>query len=85
MMKDCTIEGQYIDENGSAELTAKELLDQKCEDILGQITNDSMSRSQKIQACWNYVVNNVYYYGWYPGSGLLAGLWPGKLCPPSAP
>ena len=29
MMKDCTIEGQYIDENGSAELTTKELLDQK--------------------------------------------------------
>ena len=71
MMKDCTIEGQYIDENGSAELTAKELLDQKCEDILGQITNDSMSRSQKIQACWNYVVNGGFgymtwrNYGWY--------------------
>lgn len=71
MMKDCTIEGQYIDENGSAELTTKELLDQKCEDILGQITSDSMNRTQKIQACWNYVVNGGFgymiwrNYGWY--------------------
>lgn len=36
--------------------------------ILSRITNDSMTSYQKLNACWNYVVNNVYYYGWYPGT-----------------
>ena len=36
--------------------------------ILSRITNNSMTSYQKLNACWNYVVNNVYYYGWYPGT-----------------
>ena len=75
MIKNRTIEGTTISANGEAPLSRSELLELKCQEILSQITNDSMSRSDKIQACYNYMVshsnfsymtwrNYSYYDGW---------------------
>lgn len=75
MIKNRTINGTTISANGEAPLSRSELLELKCQEILSQITNDSMSRSDKIQACYNYMVshsnfsymtwrNYSYYDGW---------------------
>lgn len=75
MIKNRTIDGTTISANGEAPLSRSELLELKCQEILSQITNDSMSRSDKIQACYNYMVshsnfsymtwrNYSYYDGW---------------------
>ena len=66
MLKNRTIDGAKINFKGEAPLNKSELLEIECQEIIGQITNDSMSRSDKIRACYNYMVShsNFSYMTW---------------------
>lgn len=66
MLKNRTIDGTKINFKGEAPLNKSELLELKCQEIVGQITNDSMSRSDKIRSCYNYMVShsNFSYMTW---------------------
>ncbi len=49
--------------NGKAKRNYDALLKMKVMSIVSRITNSNMSQSQKLRACWNYVVNNFSYGG----------------------
>lgn len=53
--------------NGKAKQNTDALLKMKTMDIVSRITNSSMTKSQKLRACWNYVVGgNIRYWSVYP-------------------
>ncbi len=55
---------------GAAENSTSAKLKIKTMSIVASITNGSMSRSQKLRACWNYVVSGRFSYGSrYPNLG----------------
>lgn len=66
MLKNRTINGIRINRKGEAPLTTSERLDLKCQEILKKITTSSMSKQEKIRACYDYVVskNNFSYTTW---------------------
>lgn len=50
----------------------------KAREIVSEITNDSMTQSQKLRACWNYMVGGRFYYaGVYPNMAVDG--WQRKL------
>ena len=66
MLKNRTVDGVVIDGNGTAPLTKEEQLDQLCADIVASITNDSMTGTQKLAACFRYMSShsNFSYMTW---------------------
>ncbi len=72
MLKNRVIDGIRLDEEGNVVLTKKEKLLELCKQILSEITETSMTRNQKIQACYQYMASrgSFYYatwrnFGWY--------------------
>lgn len=62
-----TYKGITFGSKGSANMDVNTRLKMECMRILSRITNSSMSNSQKLRACWNYVVGgNIYYSLWDP-------------------
>ncbi len=66
LRKDSVYKGITFDKNGYAVENSASLLKIKVMQIVGSITNSSMSQSQKLQACWNYVISHGSYAGYYP-------------------
>ena len=67
LMKNRTYQGITFTKNGAAKNDTAAQLKLKTMSIVSSITNSSMSKSQKLRACWNYVVGgNIYYSSYYP-------------------
>lgn len=49
--------------NGKAKRNYDALLKMRVMTIVSRITNSNMTKSEKLGACWNYVVSNFYYGG----------------------
>ena len=66
MAKNTKIDGIKIKKNGYAAPTAvqkKQLKAQKkAEEVVASITKDSMSKSQKLRACYNYMTSSRFHY-----------------------
>ncbi|MDO5781170.1 MAG: transglutaminase domain-containing protein [Eubacteriales bacterium] len=73
--KSRTYEGITFNSKGQAVKNDNRTLKLKCMDIVGRITNTRMSKSQKLRACWNYVVNNTYYSSRYYPNLNQNGWW----------
>ncbi len=58
-----TYGGIKLSKTGEAENTTTARLKIKTMSILSSITNSKMSKSQKLRACWNYVVSGRFSYG----------------------
>lgn len=59
-VQSCNMSGLYFDENGWY-TTGDEELDQTLNNIVEELTDDSMTRDQKLRALFNYVVGNHTY------------------------
>lgn len=66
MVKNRTIGGVKINKYGVAPLSTEEKLKLKCNEILDQITTRSMSKAEKIRACYDYMSSrqNFSYTTW---------------------
>lgn len=53
----------YFTSSGAARKDYNALLKMRVMKIVASITNSSMSQSQKLYACWKYVVYGGFYYG----------------------
>lgn len=66
MVKNKVVDGVKIKKNGYAKLTSvqkKQLkAEEKAREIAKKITNSSMSASQKLRACWNYMVSRQNFH-----------------------
>ena len=63
--KNRTYESIKFNGKGQAAKNDMRTLKIKCMDIVKRNTNSKMSKSQKLRACWNYVVRNTYYSSRY--------------------
>nr|WP_294526354.1 hypothetical protein [uncultured Blautia sp.] len=68
LCKNRVYDGITFGKNGYAVNDTNAQLKMQTMKIMPKITNSRMTSYQKLNACWNYVVNNIYYYGWYPGT-----------------
>ena len=67
---DKTTDGISFDSTGRAKDGTSSQLKMLTMQIVSSITNSRMSQSQKLRACWNYVVGGRFYYaGYYPNLG----------------
>ena len=67
VLKNTTKDGIKFSKTGAAKNSVSTKLKMKTMALVKSITNDSMSQSQKLKACWNYVVGgNFYYASIYP-------------------
>ncbi len=66
LRKDETFHGITFDKDGFAVEDSASLLKIKVMQIVDSITNNGMTMSQKLNACWNYVITHGYYSGYYP-------------------
>lgn len=55
--KNKTIEGVVLSKNGYAKTNTASNLKKKTMSIVAQITKPTMSKSEKLRACWNYVTS----------------------------
>lgn len=69
-LKNRTYEGIKFNAKGQAVKSDNRTLKLKCMEIVKNNTNSKMSKSQKLRACWNYVIRNTYYSSrYYPSLG----------------
>lgn len=67
VLKNVTKDGIKLTKTGAAKSGVNTNLKMKVMAVIKSITNDSMSQSQKLRACWEYVVDgNFYYASVYP-------------------
>lgn len=61
----------YFTASGAAKQNTDALLKIRCMQITSAITNSNMTQSQKLYACWRYVVGgNIHYWSYYPNLGV---------------
>lgn len=63
--KNRTLEGIRFNGKGQAVKNDMRSLKLHCIGVVRNITRSGMSKSQKLQACWSYVINNTYYSSAY--------------------
>ena len=63
--KNRTLEGIRFNGKGQAVKNDMRSLKLHCIGVVQNITRSGMSKSQKLQACWSYVINNTYYSSAY--------------------
>ena len=63
--KNRTLEGISFNSKGQAVKNDMRSLKLECMGVVKNITNSKMSQSQKLRACWNYVVSRTYYSSAY--------------------
>lgn len=61
LYKNRTRDGIQFSKTGAAKSSTDSELKIVCMDILSRITNSSMTKSQKLSACWSYVIHNISY------------------------
>ena len=67
LMKNRTYQGITFTKTGAAKNNTAAQLKLKTMSIVSSITKSSMSKSEKLRACWNYVVGgNIRYSSYYP-------------------
>lgn len=66
LYKDRTKEGVTFKSNGAAKNDTASQLKILTMKIVSEITNSSMTKSQKLRACWNYVLTHMTYAYYYP-------------------
>lgn len=67
LMKNRTYQGITFTKTGAAKNDTATQLKLKTMSIVSSITRSSMSKSEKLRACWNYVVGGkIYYSSYYP-------------------
>ncbi|MDO5422242.1 MAG: transglutaminase domain-containing protein [Eubacteriales bacterium] len=64
--RNVTYEGITFSDSGAAVDNTASQLKRKTMEIVSSITNDQMTQSQKLYACWNYIVGRHYYAPKYP-------------------
>ncbi|MDY3920166.1 MAG: transglutaminase domain-containing protein [Candidatus Limivivens sp.] len=60
--RNMTWQGITFSNSGAAVGNTACQLKKRCMTILASITNDGMTKGQKLQACWNYVTGRSFYY-----------------------
>lgn len=70
VLKNAKKDGITLTKTGAAKSDVNTYLKIKTMTIVKSITNDKMTKSQKLNACWKYVVGgNFYYASVYPNLG----------------
>ena len=62
IVKSKTVNGIKLDKDGKAVSSLDMKLKKEALSVTAKITNSDMTKSQKLRACWNYVVSNRFRY-----------------------